>query len=288
MENCSTTLSACVEELCSVPKSFNSTEDEILLGKAGYLFCLLRVRQLPGIKPDSYNRLSETASMVAGMLVDVKNTHPKDDKYLKYRCYGEYYCGAAHGNIGIIHVLLHSWDLLSNIGKERVTHTLNTIISCKGRGNNLPMIEGDTSSDVFHWCHGGPGLIPVLITASKVLTSDIYLQEAVSMAPLIAKYGLVLKGNSLCHGISGNAYALLSLYKATRDPEYLSQVYQFFHALTDPSVQTSISKHPDRQRRVQGIPDMPYSLMEGCVGVACFAIDLLDPLSATFPGWELQ
>ena len=39
----------------------------------------------------------------------------------------------------------------------------------------------------------------------------------------IWRRGLLLKGNGLCHGVAGSGYALLSLYKHTRDPVHLER-----------------------------------------------------------------
>ena len=287
-ENDTNTLRSCVRSLCLIPKNISSTEDELLLGKAGFLYCILKVRTLKGIEPESMKLLNDTATVVANLLLDDSKTHSKDKQYLQYECYGTLYCGAAHGTVGVLHVLLHAWDLLKIKDKDKVVHTLKKILSSKESGKNLPMAIGESDASIYHWCHGAPGLIPVLITASRVLEDDSYLKEAIALAPVVAKFGLVLKGNSLCHGIAGNAYAFLSLYKATNNVEFLTLAHQFYHAMSNSTIQSSIAKHPVSQRKVIGIPDMPYSLMEGSAGVACFAIDLLDPLKAAFPGWEIE
>ncbi len=42
----------------------------------------------------------------------------------------------------------------------------------------------------------------------------------------------------------------------------------------------------DPQRYEKGMPDFPYSLMEGLGGAVCFCCDLLHPDTAAFPGYE--
>lgn len=42
----------------------------------------------------------------------------------------------------------------------------------------------------------------------------------------------------------------------------------------------------DPQRYATGVPDYPYSLMEGLGGAICYCCDLLYPDSAAFPGYD--
>ena len=97
----------------------------------------------------------------------------------------------------------------------------------------------------------------------------------------------MLKGNGLCHGLAGNAYAFLSLYRLTRDKVHLQRAKSFAKLIGNESVQNHMSLQPDSQRQISGRPDSPQSLMEGSAGVLCFLLDLQHPGKARFPGWEL-
>ena len=50
-----------------------------------------------------------------------------------------------------------------------------------------------------------------------------YLSAAERCAQSIWWRGLLQKGYGLCHGIAGNGYALLAMYKLTGDQLYLNQ-----------------------------------------------------------------
>lgn len=60
-------------------------------------------------------------------------------------------------------------------------------------------------------------LLPVLVLpVSQVLGDEAYLQAAVRAGQLVWQRGLLKKGPGLCHGVAGNAYALLRVWKATK------------------------------------------------------------------------
>ena len=50
-------------------------------------------------------------------------------------------------------------------------------------------------------------------------------------------------------------------------------------------VQQEVKVYEDPQRLSVGVPDHPYSLMEGLAGTLCFCCDLLHPELAAFPGY---
>lgn len=50
----------------------------------------------------------------------------------------------------------------------------------------------------------------------QVLGDQVYLAAAERAGELVWQRGLLRKGPGLCHGISGNAYALARLYKTTK------------------------------------------------------------------------
>lgn len=48
-----------------------------------------------------------------------------------------------------------------------------------------------------------------------------YLDNALQCGEVVWHFGLLKKGYGLCHGVAGNAYAFLALYRHTQDPKYL-------------------------------------------------------------------
>ena len=81
--------------------------------------------------------------------------------------------------------------------------------------------ENKRAKILNHWCHGAPGAIGPFLAGTKLLLnsgdeSEIDLARrlyaaAGKAAELTWRDGLLLKGNGLCHGISGNGLLLHSM-----------------------------------------------------------------------------
>jgi hypothetical protein len=82
-----------------------------------------------------------------------------------------------------------------------------------------------------------------------------YLAAALRAGEVVWQRGLLKKGPGLCHGVSGNALALLRLYKATGDSMWLQRAQQYAAFLTS-----------DAGRAGWLTPDHPASLFEGLGG----------------------
>lgn len=103
-----------------------------------------------------------------------------------------------------------------------------------------------------------------------------YLDGAVRCGEVVWKRGLLRKGYGLCHGVAGNAYTFLQLYRLTGKTLYFNRAIRF--------AEWCLSSH-QRECRV---PDRPNSLFEGLAGVIYFYSDLLAGADkATFPALEL-
>jgi lantibiotic modifying enzyme len=64
----------------------------------------------------------------------------------------------------------------------------------------------------------------MLVEAYTAFQETRYLNYAQQAADVVWRRGLLRKGNGLCHGVSGNAYCFLSLYRATQNERYLNRV----------------------------------------------------------------
>lgn len=103
-----------------------------------------------------------------------------------------------------------------------------------------------------------------------------YLDSAVNCGEVVWKRGLLRKGYGLCHGVSGNAYTFLQLYRLTGKVIYFNRAVRFAEWCVSSA------------KRECRVPDRPYSLFEGLAGVTYFYVDLLGGAdSATFPALEL-
>lgn len=232
---------------------------------------------------------------------------------LMYEWYGEKYWGAAHGLSGIMHVLL-DMDLTKD-DTECVKGTLRYMIQNRFPSGNYPVTEEDKHDRFVHWCHGAPGISLTLAKASQVcfLFSDHlisttcfgcmfrsgnllhsaytmsypyqvfpeerFLEAIAEAAEVVWNRGL-LKRVGICHGVSGNAYTFLALFRLTKKKEHLYRAKAFACFLLDRA----------KQLIADGIMhsgDEPYSLFEGQVGMAYLFLDMINPLDSRFPGYEL-
>ena len=122
----------------------------------------------------------------------------------------------------------------------------------------------------LQWCTGAPGIVA---GAWDYLDEDLLLAGA----ELIWRAGAHgdEKGHGLCHGTSGNGFALLKTFDRTGDERWLERARRFaVHALAQAE---RIAEANGRRR---------YSLFTGDVGTALFAAACLD-LDLRFPVLEI-
>lgn len=97
-----------------------------------------------------------------------------------------------------------------------------------------------------------------------------YSQAARRAGEAVWEKGLLTKGAGLCHGISGNAYAFLALYRATCDPTWLNRALLFCQFVASETF-----------KRLSRTPDRPLSLFEGSCGMVCVLGDICAALQTT-------
>ncbi|KAG2567618.1 lanC-like protein GCL2 isoform X2 [Panicum virgatum] len=247
--------------------------DELLYGKTGYLWACSFLNKHLG---ENTIQPTTTDMVVREIIKDGRRLSTKSCP-LMYEWYGEKYWGAAHGLAGIMHVLL-DMDLTEN-DKEYVKGTLRYMIQNRLPSGNYPCTEGDNYDCLVHWCHGAPGVSLTLAKASQVFPEERFLEAAADAAEVVWNRGL-LKRVGICHGISGNAYTFLSLYRLTKKKEYLYRAKAFACFLLDRAIKLI----------AEGIMhggDEPYSLFEGQAGMAYLFLDMINPLESGFPAYEL-
>lgn len=76
------------------------------------------------------------------------------------------------------------------------------------------------------------------------------------------------------------------MYRYTKAEEHLYRAHKMAEAIRSEEIAKEVAVFWDPQRYTVGVPDYPYSLMEGLAGTLCFCCDLLHPESAAFPGYE--
>lgn len=113
---------------------------------------------------------------------------------------------------------------------------------------------------------------------SQVFGDKRFLQAAIDAAEVVWNRGL-LKRVGICHGISGNTYVFLALYRLTGNVEFLYRAKAFSCFLLD-RAHMLISKG-----EMHG-GDSPYSLFEGIGGMAYLFLDMVEPTNTRFPAYE--
>jgi Lanthionine synthetase C-like protein len=127
-------------------------------------------------------------------------------------------------------------------------------------GSPRPQLAGTDGRIRLQWCTGAPGAIA---GAWEYLDEELLLAGA----ELIWQAGAHgdEKGHGLCHGTSGNGFALLKAFARTGDEIWLERARRFAtHALAQ----------ADRLASANG--RRRYSLFTGDIGTALFAAACLD------------
>lgn len=257
-------------------KLSKSIPDELLYGRAGFLWaCLFLNKHIgEGTAPSSTMRAVADEIFKNGRALAKRGGKSP----LMFEWYGEKYWGAAHGLAGIMHVLMHME--LKPDEMEDVKGTLKYMIRNRFPSGNYPSSEEDRNRDVLvHWCHGAPGIALTLVKAAEVFRDEEFLRAAVDAAEVVWNRGM-LKRVGICHGISGNAYAFLSLYRVTGNTEFLYRAKAFACFLLDWALKLISTGE------MHG-GDNPYSLFEGIGGTAYLFLDMVEPSAARFPAYEL-
>ncbi|XP_068652498.1 lanC-like protein GCR2 [Aristolochia californica] len=248
--------------------------NELLYGRAGYLWACSFLNKHIG---DETATSKHMGAIVKDMLKEGKLLAKDGNCPLMYEWHGKRYWGAAHGLAGIMHVLMDA--KLKPEEQDRVQGTLCYMIQSRFPSGNYPSSEGSEQDRLVHWCHGAPGVALTLTKAAQVFKDEGYQKAAIEAGEVVWNGGL-LKRVGICHGISGNAYVFLSLYRLTGEVKYLYRAKAFACFLLD-KAESLISKG------VMHGGDDPYSLFEGLGGMAYLFFDMADPLEARFPAYEL-
>ncbi|ETN77521.1 lanthionine synthetase C-like protein [Necator americanus] len=242
--------------------------DEILVGRAGFLSGVLWIRKTigPSLISNSCIQKVLSAMTLSGRRYSLQRKSPCP---LMYEYHGTEYLGAAHGLAGILQMALGFYDLLSDSEERAVHESADWLISTQDDEGNfassVKWIGRERGDDqLVHWCHGAPGVILLCLTMWKRYGDQKYFKAALHAGELIWNKGVLKKGPGICHGVGGNGYALLMLYRASGDEEWLQRARCFALMLLDRNI-----------RALQRTPDSPFSLFEGLSGALCFLVDLM-------------
>ncbi|EGD78775.1 hypothetical protein PTSG_01752 [Salpingoeca rosetta] len=275
-------------------------ECELLYGRAGYLYALLFVHKHcsgGSGEVEGVHLISEglVRAVVHAIIQEGARNGSRDDApfVLTYFWHDSLYLGAAHGIAGILLTLLQAREMFPGAVTDDelvlILSTATQLARYRFRNGNYPSSYGSDKDDKVQWCHGAPGVIPLLLRVARdiatcpphvleqadVLRPAEYVRIAQAAADLVWKQGVLLKGLGLCHGVGGNGLALLAMYRETGQPIYLHRARAFAHVGLK------------SQEQMLLVPDRPYSLFEGAGGLAALMLALQSPQRAHFPAYEL-
>lgn len=157
--------------------------------------------------------------------------------------------GASHGAVANVRALLHVDDLRN----EELRRDTNRILAARAIWEDG--LVNWTSEPKLQWDVGTPG---ILVAAGDYLDEELLLAGAETVWQAGAHGDE--KGHGICHGTSGNGFALLAAFDRTQDELWLDRARRFaVHALAQ------AERMPGR-----------YSLFTGGVGTALFAAACLE------------
>ena len=292
-------------------------EDEVLYGRAGYLLgavylyrelgddaahptitAILRYDFLEALVDQLIRRGAALAEQLTGRR-----------RILLYPWHDHLYLGYAHGLMGILSALFETLALPgmpapTEQQAQLLQRTLEWVYTQHdGRGyynsrvrlrpaaasSSVAESNGRDTKRLVQWCHGSPGAVFLCSSALCLDPDDARpRQEAVLAAEVVWREGLLRKGPGLCHGIGGNAYALLRCYVVAAGSDaqrrlWLQRALAYAAFLTRYRGVDVAAPHWLFGPPGTHIPDRPYSLYEGAAGFGCLLVDLLCPRHARLP-----
>eukprot|EP01017_Pseudomicrothorax_dubius_P037935 TRINITY_DN561_c0_g2_i3.p1 TRINITY_DN561_c0_g2~~TRINITY_DN561_c0_g2_i3.p1 ORF type:complete len:480 (-),score=53.81 TRINITY_DN561_c0_g2_i3:660-2099(-) len=290
---------------------------ELLYGSAGYLYCLLDLQhryELADVSAPFKLSLSTEVLDLCDFIVksgldanpsrpNLNNPLPQDFR-LTYNFHGREYFGAAHGLCGILYLLIRAYEFNKNalevhrpeLAKRMsicIWGSLQTVLRYQLPSGNFPSSFAKLERDsLVQFCHGSPGVVPCLLKASDFYSADPFgitlIEAAKKGGDNIWKCGILKKGFGLCHGITGNAYSFLDLFRLTKERKWLYRAFCFARLKTNESILQGIRNYDFEDRYAVGISDYPYSLMMGLAGDISYFVDLLVNIEdAKFPGYQV-
>lgn len=206
------------------------------------------------------------------------------------KCSDLTFLGIAHGWAGILYAVMR-WCQSSEVPVPiNLKARLNELANCgesKGRGirwrRRLGAIENSQlSSYLSGWCNGSAGFVHLWTLAYHMFPESEYIGLAEKAAWNV--WEEPEKVGDLCCGLSGQAYALLNLYKYTGENDWLHRA----HALANQAAVNIESAFRGNDGMSRTLPSIRNSLYKGEVGVALLAAELYRPEMSSMPFFESE
>ncbi|KAL3307842.1 hypothetical protein Ciccas_013634, partial [Cichlidogyrus casuarinus] len=263
-------------------------QDEIFRGRSGMLLAVANLKahgvRYQKIIPDelvreTVNRVLETGQYFSQRQQTVTQCP------LLYAYHDKFYFGTAHGLNGILFTLLLFPEFLDPQSDQLIRTCVDFLISTATPSDSQNMVSSwqrlppnhpaeRSDRELVQWCHGNAGAVYLYAVSWLRWHDPKYLEASINCGNVIWERGLLQKGTGLCHGIAGNGYVFLVLYRLTKEAQWLHRASNFAaqikSLLDDGSILTT--------------PDNPFSLFEGLAGTASFFADFsAAPQPCSFP-----
>ena len=242
------------DELLALVRTNANPTDDVMWGIPGVLLAALAMHEWAGDE-----RWREAASQAA---VALRSRRGEDGLWRQdddYRGLGTVH-GAAGNTLALLRV-----EPDGTLAHETAAVLAEHAVVEDGLANwpgatGRPLVRPRDGAVCLQWCTGAPGIVA---GAWDYLGEDLVLAGA----ELIWRAGAHReeKGHGICHGTSGNGFALLKAFARTGDERWLERARRFaVHAL----LQAKRMAAANGRRR--------YSLFTGDVGTALFAAACLE------------
>nr|XP_020746406.1 lanC-like protein 2 [Odocoileus virginianus texanus] len=171
----------CITKLLQLQRTIvcrdSDLPDELLYGRAGYLYALLYVNTEIGPGAVCESAIKEVVSAIIESGKALSREEKKVERCpLLYQWHRKQYVGAAHGMAGIYYMLMQP---AAKVDQETLTEMVKPSIDYmrhkRFRSGNYPSSLSNETDRLVHWCHGAPGVIHMLMQAHKVSARAAHL-----------------------------------------------------------------------------------------------------------------
>jgi serine/threonine protein kinase len=251
-----------------------ATNPDLTLGRAGTLVAFSSVIDLGRSVPLADLSFVQAAGdrLAASLTAHLESlAHIAEEPTLRF-------LGIAHGWSGIVYALLRWREATGFRTGAGLLARLDQLASAgepTADGLRWPRLRRDGRSRsgdfVPSWCNGTAGFVHLWLTAERVLGDEGYRELAYGAAR--DALGPMESGVDLCCGLSGRAYALVALHRASGDEFWLGEARKLALRALRPR-----------------ILDAPFalSLYKGAVGPVVLAEELRVPMTASMPLFESE
>jgi predicted Ser/Thr protein kinase len=258
-------------DLVRASQDLNPNPD-LTLGRAGTLLAFSGVIDLGRSVPlvDLSGVRAAGDALAASLTAHLESLAPiAEEQSLRF-------LGIAHGWSGILYALLRwrqATGFAAGSGLAARLDELAGTAEPTPDGLRWPRLRRDRRSRsadfVPSWCNGSAGFVHLWLAAESVLGDKGYRELACGAAR--DTLGPAETGVDLCCGLSGRAYALLALHRASGDEMWLRDARTLALRALRPGMLDALFAH---------------SLYKGALGPAVLAEELRTPTTASMPLFE--